>query len=237
MASNISPGQIIIVNGTSGSGKSTTCEHFAKRSEEFWLLYGIDHFLAGTFPAKFGHHGPRSAEGIYAHLCDEADPAGALRWSFGENGERAFRTLHEWVASASRQGCNIIFDHLMMTDPPVLQDLVWRLEGLPALLVTLKPPFEVLEQRVAERQMDKKIPTDILGEDASRKIVDRLTRLRPWFYETVYANDISDLEIDTSVHGPEDVCAMIEARLAQGPGTAFARLREKWPEFSESRQT
>ncbi|HEX8057047.1 MAG TPA: chloramphenicol phosphotransferase, partial [Novosphingobium sp.] len=136
---------------------------------------------------------------------------------------------HEWIASASRQGCNIVFDHLLMTQTPVLADCAWRLEGLPVLLVTLKPPIEVLEKRVAERQMDKKLPIDLLGEDAVRKIVDRLARLRPWFTEVVYANDIADLTIDTAAHGPEEVCAMIEARLAEGPGTAFERLREKYP--------
>lgn len=229
MAQQDPPGQIVLINGTSGSGKSTTAELFQQRAEDYWLLYGIDHFLAGSQPARFGHHGPRAAEGIYAHPADPADPEGPLRWSLGENGKRAFAALHEWIAGASRVGCNIVFDHLLLTDPPVLADCIRRLEGLPVLLVTLKPPFDVLERRIAERQMDKKIPTDILGEDAARKIVDRLTRLRPWFYETVYANDISDLEIDTSVYGPEEVCALIEARLAEGPGTAFDRLREKYP--------
>ena len=222
-------GQIIIVSGTSGSGKSTACELFAKRSPDFWLLYGIDHFLAGTFPAAFGHHGPRSREGIYAHPVDATNPDGPLRWSFGENGVRAFQALHEWLAATARAGCNIIFDHLLMSDPPVIQDIVWRLEGLPVLLVTLKPPFEVLERRVAERAMDKKLPVDILGEDAAAKIVDRLTRLRPWFYEAVYANEISDLEIDTGRHGPDAVVALIEARRAEGPGTAFEQLRARWP--------
>ena len=224
-----SPGQIIIVTGTSGSGKSTACDLFAKRADDFWLLYGIDHFLSGTLPAKFGHHGPRCREGIYAHPVDEADPDGPLRWSFGPKGEAAFRTLHGWVATAAREGCNIILDHLAMSDPPVLQDLVWQLEDLPVLFVCLRPSYEVLSERIANRTMDKPLPTHLLGEDAVRKIVDRLDRLRPWFYQTVYANDIYDLQIDTEAHGPEAVVAMIEARLAEGPGTAFARLRERYP--------
>ena len=223
-------GQILIVTGTSGSGKSTACELFAKRSDDFWLLYGIDHFLSGTLPAKFGHHGPRCREGIYAHPVDESDPDGPLRWSLGPKGEAAFRTLHGWVATAAREGCNIVLDHLAMTDPPVLQDLIWQLEGLPVLFVCLKPSYEVLSARIANRTMDKPMPTDLLGEDAVRKIIDRLDRLRPWFYEAVYANDIYDLKIDTEVHGPETVVGMIEARLAEGPGTAFGRLREKWPQ-------
>lgn len=223
------PGQIIIVSGTSGSGKSTTCEMLAKRSDDFWLLYGIDHFMAGTFPAKFGHHGPRSHDGVYAHLLDEKEPEGPLRWSFGPQGTRAFATFHEWIAAASRQECNIVIDHLMMLDPAVLQDVVWRLEGLPVLFVSLRPPFEVLMERVANRTMDKKLPTDLLGADAVKRIVDRLSRLRPWFYDAVYANDCYDLEIDTVEHSPEAVCAMIEQRLAQGPGTAFESLRARYP--------
>ena len=223
------PGQIVIINGTSGSGKSTAAELFQKRSDDYWLLYGIDHFLAGTQPAQYGHHGPKSREGIHAEPVDPAKSDGPLRWTMGPKGVQAFATLHEWIASASRQGCNIIFDHLLMTDTPVLADCAWRLEGLPVLLVTLKPPLDVLEKRVAERQMDKKLPIDLLGEDAVKKIVDRLARLRPWFTEVVYANDIADLTIDTAAHGPDAVCAMIEARLAEGPGTAFEQLRAKYP--------
>ncbi|CAN7600551.1 hypothetical protein LJR219_004549 [Phenylobacterium sp. LjRoot219] len=223
------PGQIIIVSGTSGSGKSTTCELFAKRSEDFWLLYGVDHFMAGTFPAKFGHHGPRARDGVYAHPLDEADPEGPLRWSFGENGHRAFAAFHEWVASASREGCNIIVDHLTMMDPPLLQDCVSRLQGLPVLFVSLKPPFEVLMERVANRQMDKKLPTAELGaDDPIRRIIERLSRLRPWFYGAVYANDCYDLQIDTEAHGPEVVCDLIERRLAEGPGTAFDQLQRRF---------
>lgn len=222
---NAQPGRIVVVNGTSGSGKSTTCELFQKRQDDYWLLYGIDHFTANTLPARFGHHGPRAAEGIEAIPVDPADPGGPLKWRFGPNGTAAFAAMHEWIAATARQGLNIVFDHLLMSDPPVLQDLVRRTAGLPVLLVTLKPPYAVLERRVAERAMDKKIPVDLLGADAARKIVDRLARLRPWFYEEVYRNPVSDLVIDTAVHGPEAVCAMIEARLAEGPGTAFDELR------------
>jgi len=94
--------------------------------------------------------------------------------------------------------------------------------------VTLKPPFEVLERRVAERQMDKKIPVDLLGENAARKIVDRLTRLRPFFYQEVYRNAAADLVLDTSQLSPQEVCARITERLAGGPGTAFADIRARF---------
>lgn len=220
------PGQIVIVNGTSGSGKSTTCEIFQQKREDFWLLYGIDHFLAGTMSSKYGHHGPMSAQGIEAVPADPAKLDGPLRWRFGEYGHKAFATMHDWIAASSRAGCNIVFDHILMADPPVIPDLCRALEGLPVLLVTLKPPFEVLEERVASREMTKRMPVDILGEDAVNAIVDRLTRLRPWFYEEVYRHDIADLVIDSAAHGPDEVVELIEARLAEGPGTAIDDLRK-----------
>jgi chloramphenicol 3-O-phosphotransferase len=224
------PGQIIVVSGTSGAGKSTVCELLARRSEDFYLLFGIDHFLSYSYPAKFSQHGPRSREGIYAHPVNENDPDGPLRWSFGEKGWQAFHTMHEWVAAASRQGCNIVLDHLMMSDPPVLQDCIWRLKDLPVLFVSLKPPYAVLQQRIASRKMDKKIPAvDSPDDDPVRRIVEKLNRLRPWFYESNYANDCYDLTIDTERLGPEAVCEIIERRVAEGPGTAFETLRARWP--------
>ncbi|HMO67827.1 MAG TPA: chloramphenicol phosphotransferase [Novosphingobium sp.] len=222
-------GTILVINGTSGSGKSTACEKFVQSRDDFWLLYGIDHFTAGSVPPKYGHHGPFAEQGYQAVPRDPADPDGPLRWQFGPKGQAAFATLHDWVASASRNGCNIAFDHLLFSDPPVLQDLAWRISDCPALLVTLKPPYDVLRQRVEQRAMTKKLPVEILGEEAARCIVDRLGRLRDWFYDEVYRNPVCDLEIDTSVHGPDEVVAMIARRLEQGPGTAFETIRSRNP--------
>jgi chloramphenicol 3-O-phosphotransferase len=219
-------GQIVVVNGTSGSGKSTACELFVKRRPDFWLRYGIDDFLRSTFPPQFGHHGPLSERGFRARPLDEDDPDGTLRWEFGAEGWAAFRTFHEWIAAASRQGCNIVVDHLLLTDPDVLTDLAQRLDGLPALLVTLKPDYDVLMQRIESRVVGNAQPAAKMhGEDGIRIGRERLNRLRPWFYESIYANGVCDLLVDTVANPPERVCDLIEARLAAGPGEAFATLR------------
>ena len=223
------PGQIIIVSGTSGSGKSTTCELYARRSEDFWLLYGIDHFLGATFPHRFGHHGERCRQGIFAHPIRETDPDGPLRWSFSDRGIQAFNVFHEWIAAASRADCNIIIDHLMMIDPPILQDCIWRLRGLPVLLVNLKPPYEVLLERISQREIGNRFAGSKYSSQQAEKSRQRLDRLRPWFYEATYANDCCDLEIDTVKYQPEAVCDLIAGRLAEGPGTAFGHLRERYP--------
>ena len=221
-------GQIIIVSGTSGAGKSTTCDLYAKRSDDFYLRFGIDQFMGGVFPSKFGHHGECSSEGYYREPLDQNDPEGTLRWQFAEKGWRAVETLHEWVATASRNGCNIVVDHLMMTDPPMLQDCIWRLEGLPVLFVCVKPPYEVLMNRVATRNMEEHPEAQSHGDEGVKRAIEALHRLRPWFYETVYANDCYDLVIDTTQHNPDAVCDLIDKRLAEGPGTAFDTLRQRY---------
>lgn len=223
------PGQIIIVSGTSGSGKSTSCELFARRSDDFWLLYGIDHFMGATFPRKFGHHGERCREGIYADPVAKSDPDGALRWRFSEMGMKAFSVFHQWIAAASREGCNIILDHLMMMDPPILQDCIWRLKDLPVLFVSLKPPYEVLMERIARREIGNRFATSSYSSEQAQKSKQRLDQLRPWFYDAVYANECCDIEIDTVKYQPEEVCNLIEQRLSEGPGTAFGQLRERYP--------
>jgi chloramphenicol 3-O-phosphotransferase len=224
------PGTIIIVNGTSGAGKSTTSDLFVKRRQDFWLLFGIDHFLSSSFPARYSHHGPQSRQGIYSHPVDEEQPDGTLRWSFGDQGWQAIRTFHEWIAAASRQDCNIIVDHLLLTDPPVLADCAWRLRDLPTLLVTLKVPRDVLTERLENRTMDKRLPAaEIYGDDGVRRAVEKLNRLRPWFYDSIYASDCCDLEVDTVGCDPEGVCDQIEKRLAAGPGTALEDLRRRSP--------
>ena len=218
-------GQIIVVNGTSGSGKTTACELFVKRRSDFWMRYGIDDFLRSTFPPQFGHHGPFAERGFCARPVDANEPEGTLRWEFGEEGWAAFHSFHEWIAASSRQGCNIIVDHLLLTDPPVLTDLARRLDGLPALLVTLKPDFDVLMQRIETRVVGNAQPAAKMhGEDGIRIGRERLNRLRPWFYASIYANEVNDVLIDTVANTPEQVCDLIEERLAAGPGQAFATL-------------
>ena len=223
-------GQIIIINGTSGSGKSTACELFARTAEDFWLLYGIDHFMGATFPRQYGQHGKHSKEGIYAQALDETKPDGTLHWVFSQQAYKAFHAFHRWIAASSEAGCNIILDHLMMTEPKILQDCIWALKDYPVLFVNLKPPYEVLQERISTREIGQRFPNSNYDEEQIKRSKERLERLRPWFYQAVYTNDCYDLEIDTAHYNPEQVCELIKQRLKQGPGIAFEKLRGRYPQ-------
>ena len=214
-------GQIVLVTGTSGSGKTTTCSTFARRAEEPYLMFGMDLLVGTLFPAKYTMFGERKDEGYtptaYGPVC-----------------MKALAAMHEMIAAAARVGQNMVVDHLMFVDPPVLQDCVWRMADVPVLFVCLRPSREVLERRVTERQIDV-IPAPIMeamaaaGPDILKAMGAELAAATPWFYEHAYANDCYDLELDSSAMSPEQVCEQIERRLREGPGTAFETLRQRYP--------
>jgi chloramphenicol 3-O-phosphotransferase len=214
-------GQIVIVTGTSGAGKTTTCSAFARRAEQPYLMFGMDLLVGTLFPAKYTMFGEKKDEGYtptrYGPVC-----------------MKALKAMHAMIAAAARTGQNMVVDHLMFLDPPVLQDCIWRMADVPVLFVCLKPSRDVLEQRLLERQADVPAPVrealSAAGPEVLKAIGEELAAVRPWFFEHAYANDCYDLELNSSSMSPDEVCARIEARLNEGPGTAFETLRRRYPQ-------
>jgi chloramphenicol 3-O phosphotransferase len=224
------PGQIIIVTGSSGSGKSTACRTFAQRADEFYLMFGIDLFGGSMTPAKFTMHGQRNREGTYSTPIDPANPDGPTKMAFGSKGWTSIQAFHDMIAAASRAGQKVIVDHIMFLDPPILQDCIWRLNGLPVLFVGLQPSPDVLLDRIGSREI--KVPPDFaetIGAEAASRVATNLRRLTPWFVSAINDNDCFDLVADSSASSPEEICDQIERRLAEGPGEAFDQLRKRYP--------
>src|SRR5579862_934242 len=113
-------GQILLVTGTSGSGKTTTCTTFARRAARPYLMFGMDLLVGTLFPAKYTMFGDKRSEGYrptqYGPVC-----------------MKALQAMHEMVAAASRAGQSMVVDHLLSLDPPVLQDCIWRMLDVPVL--------------------------------------------------------------------------------------------------------
>ena len=211
-------GQIVLVSGTSGAGKTTACSTFARRAHDAYLMFGMDLLVGTLFPGQYTIFGAKKEEGYYG-----------LGW--GPVGWKAIEAMHEMIAAAARVGQNMVVDHLMFIDPPILQDCIWRMADVPVLFVNLKPSRQVLERRVTERKIELPPPMveAVGGPDGVKKLGETLRAMTPWYYERAYQNDCADLELDSDALTPEQLCARIETRLAQGPGTAFAELRKKYP--------
>ncbi len=223
-------GQVIVVTGTSGAGKTTTCQTFARRADDCWMMMGLD-LLTGTMVAgKYSMFGANARDFFYGLTEGERCIGSPAQIGYGPKGWQALHALHDMIAAAARAGQHIIVDHCTWVDPPVLQDLIWRTADVPVLFVVLKPPPEVLMKRLTERKFE--LPQsiiDVLGRDGAAEVGRRLQAMVPWFYDAAYANDIYDLVLDSTKLTPDEVCQAIAGRLAEGPGSAFAELRSRYP--------
>ena len=224
-------GQIIILAGSSGAGKTTAQTTFAKLSQQPYLMFGFDQMFGSVVPAKYSMFGEKAKEGFYNEPKDPNDPDGELVGKFGPVAWGAINAFHEMIAAASRQGQNVIVDHFTLLDPPILQDCAWRLADLPVLFVALKPPYDALKHRLETRNTDA-MPEQMAevagGNEAAMVMARTFQRMTSWFYHGSYESDCFDLVLDTTTLAPEAVCQQIQQRLDAGPGTAFESIRQQY---------
>lgn len=214
-------GTIVIITGTTGSGKTTTCREFIGSADDLWLHFGIDTFLGVMTPRQFVDGGPRCNEGVHMEPDDPANPQGPSHLALGRLGMPLIQAYHEMLATASRAGRNTIADHITLLDPPLLQDCVARLAGLPVLLVALRPPEKLLLSRIEDRLPEV---IKVLGPELGKRNNEGTKRASLSIAGQIFRNGIFDLVLDSGALSPPEVASAIRARLARGPGDAFARL-------------
>lgn len=184
------PGKIIILNGTSSSGKTSVLEALQERLEEPYLNMGIDKFI-WMLPERY------LERPLWDDVLGRASEA-------GDTGHRLVSAMHHAIAAASRQGMNVLADH-------VLVEAAWAKEcahlfaGLPAWLVGVRCPLDVLEERERNRR------NRTLGQARAQ-------------FEVVHAYCHYDLEVDTSVYNPQECAGQIIAFIQNRPPEALNRM-------------
>ena len=197
------PGQIVILNGTPRSGKSSIVAVIQETFDGVWMNLGVDRFMPMT-PARF-------------------QPGIGLR----PGGERPdleplvrvlYAALYESIAAHSRLGLNVVVDvghHDGYSVPlSILPDCARRLRGLPVLFVGVRCPLETIMQR---RRDTGWTSPDALETDVPPPVLR--------WQQAVHIPGIYDMEVDTSLLRPEACAAAIRQRLRDGPPpTAFIQL-------------
>jgi chloramphenicol 3-O phosphotransferase len=195
------PGQIVILNGTPRSGKSSIAIVIQNTFEGVWMNLGVDRFKQMT-PERY-------------------QPGIGLR----PGGERPdleplivilYRAIYEAIALHSRLGLNVVVDvghHDAYSVPRgILPNCARQLQGLPVLFVGVRCPLEVIMQRRratwhASNADDSSVPQAV-----------------SLWQQAVHVPGIYDLEVDTSVLSSEECADLIRQRLESGPPpTAFQR--------------
>jgi chloramphenicol 3-O phosphotransferase len=189
------PGQIIILNGTPRAGKSSIAAAIQDTFAGLWLNLGVDRWMQMT-PARY-------------------QPALGLR----PGGERPdlepvvatlYRALYASIAAHSRLGINVVADtghHDDYSTPlGILPACARLLDGLPALLVGVRCPLDVILQR-----------RRATGWDADRAPTDPVSPPILRWQTAVHIPGLYDLEVDTSLLTPTECAAAIRRRLMEVP--------------------
>jgi chloramphenicol 3-O phosphotransferase len=114
--------------------------------------------------------------------------------------------MHHAIAMLARAGNNVIADHVLL-EPVWVQECAKLFAGLPALLVGIHCPLEVVEQR--ERARGNRT----------------LGQARAQFYR-VHRHGPYDFEVDTSKNEPQACALAIKQWLESNPAPiAFKQLK------------
>jgi chloramphenicol 3-O phosphotransferase len=133
----VTPGRIVVLNGTSSSGKTSILLALQNILMDPYLDCGIDKFI-WMLPKRY------LDRPLWDDVLGKADHAGSA-------GQSLFSGMHHAIAALSRCGCNVLADHVFV-DPSWKRECAHLFVGLPAYLVGIRCPLAVLEERERSRR-------------------------------------------------------------------------------------
>jgi chloramphenicol 3-O phosphotransferase len=196
-------GQIVILNGTPRSGKSSIAAVIQESFDGLWMNLGVDRYMQMT-PVRY-HPGIGLRPGGER---PDLEPLVVL----------LYRAMYESIAAHSRLGINIVVDvghHDAYTVPrSILPACARLLAGLPVLFVGVRCPLDVV---LARRRAT--------GWDSAGRAHEPVPRPVQLWQTAVHTPGIYDLEVDTSMLAPAECATVIRRHLADGPpSTAFQEI-------------
>ena len=185
-------GTILILNGASSSGKTSIIKALQTTLDAPYLNAGLDKFLF-MLPSRYLNRP------LWDDVMGHADSAGEL-------GHTLVSGMHHAIAALSRRGNNVLADHVLV-EPRWIAECAALFADLPAHLIGVRCPLDVLERR----EHDRKDRT--LGQARAQ-------------FDLVHAHGIYDVEVDTSLNTPDECAEQIAEYLATSKKpSAFRTLR------------
>lgn len=202
-------GQIIILNGVPRAGKSSIAAAVQQSFDGIWVNLGVDLYVRHITPENL-----RPGIGLRPD---------AMRPDIEDIIPTFYAALYETIAAHSRLGLNVVTDvghHDAYSQPKnILPDCARRLHGLPVLFVGVHCSLDVIMQRRNQGQAGRE--NDYVTGSAQAPIPAPVVA----WQDSVHRHAIYDLEVDTSVHTPQQCAESIRLKLsnAESP-SAFQRL-------------
>jgi chloramphenicol 3-O phosphotransferase len=200
------PGRIILINGTSSSGKTTLVRGLQASLPELWLEMGIDRF-AYALPGRV--LGQPTWPQLFRYVRQDGTSAGPFTIMTTVLGQRFISGMHATVAVLAEGGLNVIVDHVLL-EQAWLEECARMWTEFPVLFVGVRCPLDVVMQRELER-------TDrTLGQAEAQ-------------FDLIHGWGTYDVEVDTSVLTPGEAVARIRGALEASPATSRAHWAPRHP--------
>lgn len=149
----MSVGLVLVLDGPSSVGKSTTLEALQRRwpVEQSGPLVdaGLDAARASLGQASAG----QASGGRWAELLERVEPSVAgrpPRFRYGPLGRELVSGMHRAAAAWARSGLDVGIDHCIV-DTAMLADLRRACDGVPLLVIGMTCDPVVLDDREADR--------------------------------------------------------------------------------------
>ncbi|MEM1232193.1 MAG: AAA family ATPase [Pseudomonadota bacterium] len=206
-------GTIILLNGSSSSGKTTLARALQQVLAEPYQHIALDQFRDGLPDRLRGMNAPPGTSGAAGLNVVPAtvDGEAVTHICFGATGNRVKRAMRRCVAALAEEGVNVVVDDLLLARAD-LEDYVRVLAPFRTYLIAVRAPLPVLTAR--EEARGGRFP----GTARSH-------------HRSVHAHGADyDLEIDTALHSPSAAAQAVMARLDEPPAAIAAfRTREGDP--------
>jgi chloramphenicol 3-O phosphotransferase len=144
----MSIGLVLVLDGPSSVGKSTTLEALQRR----WPVEQSGPLVAAGLDATRALLGP-GGRGRWAELVDRVEPSVAGRpphFRYGPLGRELVSGMHRVAATWARSGFDVGLDHCIV-DTAMLADLRRACDGVPLLVIGMTCDPVVLDDRELDR--------------------------------------------------------------------------------------
>ncbi len=204
-------GTIIILNGTSSSGKTSIVRAFQNLSQEPYLDMGIDKFI-WMLPKRYLDI-PLWQQVYWYKYAGDGKTIEEIH--SGPLGDQLFSGMHHAILELAKSGLNIIADHVLL-EKKWVDECAALFHDMNAYLVGVRCPLEVLEER-----------------EHSRK--DRTLGQAKAQFVATHKYCLYDLEVDTSILSAEECAHRIFELVKNGQKpAAFSRINEGTPHPKEN---